>query len=352
LLNQTASPGSESSESQTGAGDGSRALGTFAIILLVVAVLRLVIGMVSIPVSLVAPVSVIVSVVFVGAPILGLFSAARYPWSFKRALIFLVVGVAIWYGSYVGAMHVAEPMIGGLLIALSQSGLIVWCFAIGSLLALVLKDKNLILPIAVFLALFDMWLVFAPEGLVQRSVVQGQAETLRAVAYQVPEVRATSAGGRAAAMLYVGPADYLFISMFFVALYRFRMRTVRTLKVIVPVLGVYLLTVLLFSGVHVGPISLGALPALLPIGLVVLIVNRDQFNLNRDEKLVTWFIAIAGTAFITWRILQPLPPPQVETLPSSDDSEWIRHYRLPGIEGPSRPLSGSGYAPGSTPGLP
>jgi hypothetical protein len=320
----------------------------FFLVLIAIALLRVAVGFISVPltmfhiaghdVSLVQLASLVVSVLFVAAPILGLFSAAAYPWTYKKALALLVIGAVAWYGCLYSADRVAHHLIGGSLVALSQTALVCWCFALGALLALILKDRNLILPIAIFLALFDMWLVFAPEGMVQRTVVRGNSRTLQMMAYQAPQLETKSSGGRARAMVFVGPADFVFLSMFFVALYRFKMRTLRTLKVAVPTLAIYLLVVLIFPDVHLGPISLGALPALVPIGLVVLIVNRDQFRLNKDEKLTTVVLAVLGTAFVIWRILQPLPPPQVVTLPSVDETKSPEFLpsRPPGAQGRPR----------------
>jgi hypothetical protein len=326
----------------------------FFLILLLIALLRIVIGLLALPDNhnLILWASVGVTVVFVAAPILGLFWAAGYAWTPIKAVIMLIGGGIVWAGSMVLAQRTGNPLVGGSLVAISQSGLICWCFALGSLLALLIKDKNLILPIAVFLALFDMWLVFAPEGVVQHFVVQGPMTQLKTMAYQSPSVATASAGGRAEPMLYIGPADFVFLSMFFVALYRFRMRVASTLRVIMPVLALYLIVVLCWPGVHIGPITLGALPALLPIGLVVLIVNRDQFNLNRDEKITTVVLAVLGTALVIWRIGQPPPPPRVETWRSGRGQGGSGPPRLPGQASPGQPPKAAQSVPGNTPNPP
>jgi hypothetical protein len=316
-------------------------------VLVGIAVLRIVIGTVPVPLGWVKPASLGVTVLFVVAPILALYAASAYCWTYGRAAIFLAIGAAVWWGAYVAASKAGGPFLGGVLLAISQSGLIAWCFAIGAMLALAIKDRNMLVPIAIFLALFDMWLVFAPEGLVQQTVVRGSGKTLAMLGYQVPQVATVSAGGRAAPLLFVGPADYLFLTMFFVALYRFRMRIGATLRAIAPVLALYLLVVLWFSDVQLGPIRLGALPALVPIGLVVLWVNRSQFALNKDEKLTTWFIAVVGAIVVMWRISQPPPPPQVVTLPSEPGQESQGSPGSPGQDGRGRSRLPRPTVPGS-----
>lgn len=158
-----------------------------------------------------------------------------------------------------------------------------WTAGLGALLALLLKDRNMLLPVAAFLAGFDMFLVFAPTGPVQTLMAQAP-ETFRAVTYRVPTV------GSPEPIAFVGPADFIFLGLFFVALHRFGMRTRETLIWVVPALLAYLFVVILFGDATLGPVSLGALPALLPIGLVVLLVNRKEFRLTRSEKAATWAV--------------------------------------------------------------
>lgn len=290
----------------------NRTLGISLAILLVLAVIRVAIAWVVVPIDAVAPLSNIVSVVFVAGPIFALYAAAKYPWKTASALLLLVAGLGVWGGGYFLSRVVHQPVVSSCIFALSQCGLIMWCFAVGSLLSMILKDKNLLLPMAIFLALFDMWLVFAPEGFVQHSIVADSGKALAIMGYHGPALPSAPTGGKATDWVYVGPADYLFISMFFAALFRFKMRTRATLYAIVPVLAAYLLVTLIFTDAQIWRIRLGALPALLPIGLTVLIVNRKEFHLNRDEKITTIFIAVAGTILAAWRISLPGPPPVIE----------------------------------------
>jgi hypothetical protein len=316
--------------------------------------LRLLIGIVPIPTGAILPASLLVSIVFVAAPIYGLFRAASVNWDWKRAGLFLVGGLLVWAtGPLLAGSLKGLPFALGLVTALSQQAIVVWCLAIGAMIALLLKDRNLLLPVAIFLALFDLWLVFAPEGVVNQTVVQGSGQALAAVGYQIPKPQSAPAGGYAAPMAYVGPADYLFLAMFFVALFRFDMRTRQTFKVSVPVLAAYLLVVLLFGGVEIGPIRLGALPALVPIGAVVLIVNRKEFRLSKDEVQATLALAILGTVFVTWRIFAPRPPaPRPEPSPTAPAPGGPGSPPMPGTAGPGRSPSLSPPAPGSTPSPP
>lgn len=250
-------------------------------------------------------------------PILALFAGAGHRWDLKQAIPIVVLGVLIHVGSGELVKMAVGPAAKGVFQAVGQAGLVVWCMGIGAALACLLKDRNMLLPIAAFLALFDMWLVFAQEGLVSTAIRTGVAPIrLEDVAYRIPQVATTSAPalGFAQDRAYIGPADLLFLAMFFTALYRFRMRPRKTFRVIVPVLLAYLAVVLLFGDVEVGPIRLGALPALLPIGVTVLWVNRSEFKLLPEERAITLGLLALGIPFVAWRIvvsephLEPAPP--------------------------------------------
>lgn len=294
----------------------------FVATLLALLAARLAVGMVTLPTEAIQAVSLVVSVLFVAAPILAMFAAAadlgriEGRGRFVVPVALIVGGVlAQWLGMAAAAgLARTNPPLGAFLGAAGQTGLLVWCYGLGALLAQALRDRNMVLPIAVFLALFDLWLVFSPMGVVNKVMAAG-GDRLKGLAYQVPapvdQAARKVSGGLAQVLVYVGPADFLFLAMFFTVLFRFRMRTRETLRLMIPVLIAYLLVALVFGGVTIGPISLGALPALVPIGAVVLWVNRGEFQLAKDEKQATWFILIAGGLFVLWSIFIYKAPVEV-----------------------------------------
>ncbi|RYG23872.1 hypothetical protein EON82_12635 [bacterium] len=288
--------------------------------------MRIGIGYIAVPTSLVGTASAFVTVVFMVVPILALFLGAAHRWDLAQAVAFVVLGAIVQLGLSTLAGMAVNPVAGGILFALGQMGLVVWCMGVGAGLACLLKDRNMLLPMAAFLALFDMWLVFAPEGMVGK-IARGNQETLAKVAYTIPRVADSQAApetaphGFAQPLAFVGPADLLFLAMFFVALYRFEMRSKETFRAMMPVLIAYLAAVLIFSHYEtsIGPIRLAALPALLPIGLTVLWVNRREFKLLPDERAATIGLLIIGIPLVAWRIAvsqpEPEPAPTVEWAP-------------------------------------
>ncbi|RYG44150.1 hypothetical protein EON79_15490, partial [bacterium] len=208
------------------------------------AALRMVIGLVPIPLDMLKAASIVISVIFVIVPIGAIFMAAAYRWERQSAFVAVGVGVASQFLLGFAAQKAADPLSGGFLMAGSQIGLVAWCLGIGALLVSALKDKNMILPIAIFLGLFDIWLVFVPEGIAGQ-VARGNQEPLKKIAYSVPAPAVEAQGGFAQPMLFIGPADFLFMAMFFVALYRFKMRTRATALAMLPTMAAYLLIVLI-----------------------------------------------------------------------------------------------------------
>lgn len=293
----------------------TRRLNLFGLTLVVLAVMRIAVGFVAVPAPVLAMANVVATVLFMVLPILALFAGAGHRWDLKQAVALVVLGALVQAGCHELIKTAATPGVAGLLDTVGQSGLVVWCMGAGAALACLLKDRNMLLPIAVFLALFDTWLVFAPEGLVSRALHGAPAPVdLKSVALEIPALAAQNAppaNGLAQNLAYVGPADLLFLGMFFVALYRFSMRPRATFLAIVPVLVLYLAVVLRFPDVWIGPIRLAALPALLPIGLTVLWTNRREFRLARDERIITWGLLGLGIPFVAWRIATTQPTPEL-----------------------------------------
>jgi hypothetical protein len=272
--------------------------------LIALAVLRIVLGFVSLPLEVLPVVNGILAALFLGGPILALFFASAGKWTPSIALTYLVAGIAI----QAGFTYLDRGVLGGqgawagVAKAIAQIGLPMWCVGLGALLATMVKERNILLPIALFLGFFDAFLVFAPVGFTQQ-MLQQAPQVFEGVAGSVPVVTAAPATGKASPGAFIGPADFLFMAMFFVALFRFEMKTRQTLLAIIPTLVAYLGLVLVLNV---------PLPALIPIGLVVLIVNWSEFRLTRDEWLSTGLIGVLGAGLLFWGLTRPRPAPVQE----------------------------------------
>ena len=285
----------------------SKGLAAFFSTLALLAVLRVAMAYLLVPESLRIPVSFLITIIFVAVPILALFRAGSHPWSVKLGFGFVAAGLILQF-----LLPLAAPGDKGfvpiLIDAVSQQGLPIWTVGLGALLALLLKDKNLLLPVSIFLALFDVFLVFTPVGFVQ-VLMKKAPNLLPAMAHKIPQVATTpqETGVPVGTFAHVGPADFLFLGMFFVALYRFDMRTSATFKWLLVALAIYLPLVLI-----VGPV-----PLLLPIGLTVILVNIREFKMTLEEKVSTALIAAIGIGIVVFAATRLKPTELAEPSPEA-----------------------------------
>lgn len=317
---------------------------TFGVLLLLMAATRIAAANILIPGSWLEAARVLITVIFVGLPVVAIFYGAKFDWTPARAGIFLGVSVVAWGALYVVAATIAKRNMdfNGVVTTLMDVDMFFFCLGLGALIASSLKDKNLIVPISIFLILFDVFLVLTPEGPTRQLIVH-MPTVLAAIGHGIPEVGSIPKHGHVVFFASVGPADFLFLSMFFVALSRFQMRAAATLGVLLPILLAYLLLTRWLS----------AVPLLVPIGIAVLAVNLRDFKLTRQEWLGTGLVALLGVGLITWSATRPdekAPPPPIwveldaQGLPKSAGS--------PAQVDPSRPRSASPLGAKSKPSPP
>ena len=296
----------------------SEGRGFFWIAIGALALIRLLLAAVPLPIWF----SLLSGVIFIGAPIYALFRAADHDWTAKKALAWLIPGALAHAGLALLLAYVMPktgwPTVG--VDTLMQSSLLVWTTGLGALVGLLIKDKNLILPVAIFLAGFDIFLVMNPTTFVAQTV-EKRPEVFSSVAMKVPSVRpsqpegAAPKGVQSPALISVGPADLIFSMMFFVVLFRFKMRVKKTAQWLAGVLVFYMALVLLTP--------FGMLPALVPIGATVLIVNAREFAMTRDEKIgvaLATLLSIGLAWYGIHRRMTYKPPPKktdaVQTAPA------------------------------------
>lgn len=324
---------------RTGYNPGVRhGLLIFFVALAGLALIRIGLGFLAVPVGLVMPMSVLVTAIFLAVPVYAVFAASSHKWTPKLAGLFVVLGLALHFG--VGSMVRFELLGTGVVAAMggavAQTGFFLWCIGLGVLLATLLKEKNLLLPVSAFLAGFDIFLVLTPIGITQQ-IMKRAPEVLPVAGLNIPKPSATPTMGPVEPFAFVGPADFLFMGMFFVAIYRFNMRSRETALWMIPAILVYLLLALL----------LGPIPLLVPIGLVVLAVNWREFKLNKEEKLSTLALMAVLAGLIAFGATRPRPPAEPSPSEASPAPEESAGSLGQGVEDQGPP--GSPPAGGSTP---
>ena len=270
----------------------------FIAILLTLALVRLGMGWMTLSNESLPIANTVSGVLFLGGPLLGLVYAAKGKWTFPTAITCFVTGIVIQVGCILILRQKPPESVTPFLEAFSQVGLPIWCSGLGAMIATGVKDRNILIPISIFLIGFDTFLDLSPQGTVKKQLVQSP-ELFQRMASQLPAFSGAPANGHVAPGAYVGPADFVFLAMFMIALYRFELKAKETAKLVIPVLLVYMLVVI------VGGI---ALPALVPIGICVLIVNVREFKLTKDEKQSTIGLSIVVGLLLAYTWWSARPP--------------------------------------------
>jgi hypothetical protein len=281
----------------------------FLLALFALSLLKLFLGLVPVSVGMVQPITLLVTVIFVAVPIYALFRAASIEWTAKMGLVMVLAGLAIHIGlQYIGAYALNGQGIGAAIaLALRDVGFFGWCVGLGALLASLLKEKNLLIPVSIFLAAFDIFLVLTPVGPVKQ-ILQVAPEIPKAMALNVPAASAAPTGAVAQPFAIIGPADFVFMAMFFIALFKFGLNARATAIALAPAIVVYLGLAFV----------LGPIPLLVPIGITVLAVNAKQFKLNVEEWASTALVVLVAGGLIWWGATRKPDPvePKVQVVPS------------------------------------
>lgn len=157
--------------------------------------------------------------------------------------------------------------------------LILFLCMLGYLVSLALRERNLLLPVALFSPVFDITTVFWGPA---KAMVEKAPRLVEAVSAGVP------APGALRPISMVGPGDFAFLTIFFAAIYRFRMNDRRTYWIMLPLVTLTMFAVLLLRGVP-------ALPGLVPMGIAVIAANWRLFKLTTEEK---WALAAAAAVVV------------------------------------------------------
>lgn len=216
---------------------------------------------------------------------LGLILAAARmdiaPWK-RAAFIFGGLGLklALWG---IGLQEHAW----GVLVA--DMALIVGATHFGGLVALLIREPKLLLPVALCAALVDVWGVSygGPVYQLRRrapSVVEQGAARVPALGSARPQ-----RGRRPPPPLLIGLGDFLFLGLFFSCVVRFGMNTPATLLCTGVATLIGLVSVVGFGR---------ALPGLPFLGLGVILPNIKHFSFTREEKFALLYAGLLLTPIL------------------------------------------------------
>lgn len=220
-------------------------------------------------------------------------------------LLILPIGLslAIPAATQSGPLHTILPVYGRVYRAAPYLyGLLLMWFAasLGAGISRLVREMKLLLPMAVVLALVDLYVVFGGGLVTQAKTGSPTAQkAMSMLTVQLPTVR--QQGVAAPIQLAVGVADFLFIAMFFACFARFHIPARRTFLVLCGILAAYMLIVF-FRAID--------LPALVPIAVVVIGMNVRRFRYERSEAFALLYaglicLAVVGGFYFMSRQTKP-----------------------------------------------
>ena len=175
--------------------------------------------------------------------------------------------------------------------------LVIWLAAsMGVGISRLIREMKLLLPAGIALGLVDLMAVFSNVGVVNQAIT-GKSQlaqvAMTALTVKMPATHATS--GSPPLQLQIGFADFLFIALFFACFKRFGVSAWNTFVVLCAVLSLYMLIV---------AFTATALPALVPIAVVVIGMNLRQFRYDRSEAFALLYatLIIGASAGAFWLI--------------------------------------------------
>jgi hypothetical protein len=244
---------------------------------LVAAAVALLAGLPYIPGLPPQPAAAAATLLFLLISLLLISECARYPLRPLWDALGVAAGLGLWYVIGLPATPPAWKTVVG---AVSGVSFLLACVGAGRLLSLIVRERNLLLPVALVAGLADIFTVFAgPTG----RALQHAPKLVERLSVAIPKIGSAigPAGAKgAAAVATAGLGDFIFLTFFFVGVYRFGLRTRRTFWVMFALVALGMGAVILVPGV-------AALP-LLPFAVAgFLLANLGAFSLSRAEKVQT-----------------------------------------------------------------
>jgi len=188
-----------------------------------------------------------------------------------------------WPGTVNAGLFVLTPLLQGLALTLG-------CAFLGILLSRIIREPNVLLPVALVAMPIDYLGAMTSIGFTQ-NVVAHHPEVVRQISIPVPGIGAAAHPGALHPIAFIGPGDALFVAFFFAVVLRLNMNVRGTFWWIYGLLTATMLFVLSPWGFNIA--------ALVPMGLAVLIANFRYFKLKREEVFATLYAGLLIIALVT-----------------------------------------------------
>lgn len=246
-------------------------------------------------------------VVFVLLQASVVYYTTRIPLSASVEGAAAVLALAFWitFGYLLGADFGVPKEYAAHLTALRLAGAhVAMIFAaafLGMLVSRIIKDRNMVLPVAVVAAIVDILTVFrGPVG----EALESSPDLVARVSVGIPQLgtsAAMAAEGGGGFLALMGPGDFVFLGIFMACVWRFRMNAPTTFW------AIYAFSLLAMLAIVTPDVPF--VPGLPFIAAALLLVNFKEFRLSRPERFALLYAAIAAAAVLLflalWSQLSP-----------------------------------------------
>lgn len=245
-----------------------------------------------------------ITALFIVATLLVAAAAARVQITWRVELLGMLLGLGLWY--VLAGLGEENSRLRLATVPAADVVFLVACVLAGRLLSRIVRERNLLLPVALVLALADVFTVFiGPTG----EALEKMPELVTHLSIKVPQVGSAAGPAGAAGLTHMatmGPGDLVFAALFFAAVVRLG------LNLRASFIGILIPVVIGLVGFMLLP-ALPGVPVLPLMALGFLIANRGQFRLSREEQVslliagVFVALVLAGVWLLTRALLPEAP---------------------------------------------
>ncbi|MGE5530760.1 MAG: hypothetical protein ACM3VW_01415 [Bacteroidota bacterium] len=223
------------------------------------------------------------TILFTLVSLLIIRDMAAFPLRPLQDTLSALLSLGLWYVISGHAEKHADwrPLLG----ALSSLAFLFACIFFGRLLALIIRERNILLPVAIMAGLADIFTVFfGPTG----KALEHTPKVVEKLSVGIPTAGSAAGAAGGAGLSHIATAglgDFIFLAFFFASIWRFGLRARATFWTILIALLVGMLGVLLLPWFP-------AVPLLPFIVLGFLLANATAFKLSREEKITTAIVVL------------------------------------------------------------
>jgi len=200
------------------------------------------------------------------------------------ATLFFIFPHRGWSPAANAPMYILRPLLSSLTITLG-------CAFLGILLSRIVREANVLLPVALVAMPIDYLGAMTSIGFTQNAVTQNP-RLVRALSVTVPSIGSSGPHhGALHPIAFIGPGDALFMAFFFAVVLRLDLNVRGTFWWMYGLLTLTMLIVLSPFGPNIA--------ALIPMGLAIIIANFRYFKLKREEVFATLYAALLIIVLVT-----------------------------------------------------